>query len=418
MKNKTYRRTQLPSRDEFWAAAHGSACRGARQMILDILEEEIVCFLGRDRYERIGNEGFCGYRNGYGKQRQLSLGCGTTSLRAPRLRNTREPFRSHYLTAYERQSPQVKALIPDLYLHGLATGDFAMCMRALLGDAAPLSPGSVVRLKTKWQAEYEVWRKRFLADKRYVYLWVDGVYLKAGLADDKLALLVVLGVNADGAKELLALQPGYRESAESWKEVLRDLKERGLVSPAGVVGDGALGFWTAIAEVYPATVEMRCWFHKMSNVLDKVHKREQPAAKELLRAIYHASTRAEAERRIEGFAEKYEKAYPEAVHCLVKDKKPLLAYYDFPREHWKSLKTTNPIESIFAPIKTRTNAAKRIRTRATALYLVYQLVMVGQKRWHQFNGAHQLQKVLAGVQFKDGIEVKGSFDSTRKEDAA
>jgi transposase-like protein len=338
------------------------AREGARRMLISVLEAEVEDFLGRKRYER--QAGLVGYRNGYGKKRKVAVGSGTMNIRAPRVRESRPPFKSHVLKSYQRQSGHLKAMIPELYLHGLATGDFELALRGFLGDGASLSASSVSRLKEQWETEYERWRKRSLKDNDYVYLWCDGIYPKAGLVGDKTALLVILGVNKDGCKEPLAILEGYRESTESWKSVLHDLKERGLDNPRLFIGDGALGLWASIREVYPKADEQRCWVHKMRNVKTHFPKRLHDEVKGYLREMYYAATKENTLDLMDQFAERFGKSYPRAVECLLKDKDSLLTYFNYPRPHWVSLKTTNPIESIFAPVKLRTNAAKRIRSHA------------------------------------------------------
>lgn len=392
------------------------AREGARLMLVSTLDAEVNEFLGRQRYER--RELSIGYRNGYGKERRVTLGSGTVSIRAPRVRDSEEPFHSAVLPSYQRQSKAVKELIPELYVHGLSTGDFEPALRGLLGEGAALSPSTVVRLKAHWESEYEAWRKRSLRDHRYAYLWCDGVYPKAGLQGDKTAFLIVLGVNENGEKEPLAIIEGYRESTESWAEVLRDLKGRGLTDPRLFAGDGALGLWSAIDKVYPKADHQRCWVHKMRNVLVHFPKRLQAEVKQLLRQMYNATTREQAETLMTQFAELYGRDYPRAVECLLKDQDTLLTYFNYPQEHWVSLKTTNPIESIFATVKLRTNAARRIKSPRSALYLIFQLILRAQKRWRRLNAPHLVTKVLDGVKFEDGIEVKRTKNNQTEKHAA
>ena len=385
-------------------------------MLVSTLEAEVTEFLGRQRYER--KELSPGYRNGYGKQRRVTLGSGTVTVRAPRVRDTEETFRSQVLPSYQRQSQAVKELIPELYVQGLATGDFEPALRGLLGEGAGLSPSTVVRLKVQWEAQYESWQQRSLADHRYAYLWCDGVYPKAGLQGDKTAFLVVLGANENGEKEPLAIVEGYRESTESWAELLRGLKARGLTDPRLFVGDGALGLWGAIDTVYPEADHQRCWVHKMRNVLSYFPKRLQEEVKGLLQEMYYAATKEQAMRSMTRFAERFGKEYPRAVECLLKDQGALLTYFNYPREHWVSLKTTNPIESIFATVKLRTNAARRIKSPRSALYLIFQLILRAQKRWRRINAPNLVTKVLDGVKFEDGIEVRRTKNSQTEKHAA
>lgn len=388
------------------------ARQGALRMLKDVMEAEVEEFLGRRRYER--TQEYRGFRNGFGKKRKVVVGCGTMELRAPRVRDTLEPFESEVLAKYQRQSDGVRELIPELYLHGLATGDFELAMRGLLGDGASLSAASVTRLKAKWEDEYNIWRKRPLSSHQYVYLWCDGIYPKAGLADDKMALLVVLGVNENGVKEPLTIFEGYRESKESWGNVLHDLKERGLSDPKLFIGDGALGLWAAIGEVYPHADWQRCWCHKMRNVLSYLPKRLKAEAAFYLKEIYNATTEKRAISLIGSFAERYGREYPLAVECLQKDQEVLLTFFRYPREHWASIKTTNPIESIFSPVRLRTNAARRIKSPRSALYLIFQLIVRAQKRWRAINAPEMIEKVIEGVKFKDGVEIKEVKQRTTK----
>lgn len=392
------------------------AREGARRLLVTALEAEVTEFLGRPRYER--KEVLLGYRNGYGKERRVTLGGGTVAVRAPRVRDSTEPFSSQVLPSYQRRSQAVKELIPELYVQGLATGDFEPALRGLLGDRASLSPSTVVRLKEQWEAEYEVWRRRSLAEHQYAYLWCDGVYPKAGLQGDKTAFLVVLGVNENGEKEPLAIVEGYRESTESWAEVLRDLKARGLTDPKLFCGDGALGLWGAINEVYPKAEQQRCWVHKMRNVLTHFPKRLHGEVKRRLQQLYDASTKAASLTLMRQFADTYEQTYPRAVECLLKDQASLLSYFNYPQEHWLSLKTTNPIESIFATVRLRTNAARRIRSPRSALYLIFQLILRTQKRWRRLNAPHLVQKVLEKVTFKDGFEIRETKNNQTERHAA
>jgi transposase-like protein len=407
-----YAEKEFESTENFRKSLDELALEGARRVLMSVLEREIEDFLGRGRYER--GEDFRGYRNGYGKLRKVSLGTGTIGIRAPRVRESQEKFKSQVLKSYQRQSEKVKELIPELYLHGLATGDFELALRGFLGKGASLSPSSVTRLKQRWESEYESWRKRSLSRGDYAYLWCDGVYPKVGLAGDNTALLVVLGVNKEGRKELLAIQEGYRESTESWKSVLHDLKKRGLKNPRLFIGDGALGLWAAIREVYPKADEQRCWVHKMRNILACFPKRMQSEVKLLLREIYTASTKKRALELMNQFAERYSHSYPRAVECLLKDRDSLLTYYSYPQPHWVSIKTTNPIESIFAPVKLRTNAAKRIKSPRSALFLIFQLILRAQLRWRKINSPELIEKVIQGVKFEDGQEVKRKQNKIRK----
>jgi len=399
-----YQPSQALDKGEVRSILDALAREGAQQMLIGALEREIEEFLGRARYERVPEGRRRGYRNGSGKPRKVAVGCGTLKVRAPRLRDTVEPFTSQILPRYQRASAAVRELLPELYLQGLATGDFEPALRSLLGEAAPLSPASIVRLKAHWQQEYEAWRTRPLTEHRYAYLYADGLYLKAGPVDEHLAVLIVIGVREDGSKELLAMIEGYRESMESWREVLRDLKHRGVRDVRLVIGDGALGLWSAVRAVYPEARHQHCWCHKMLNVLDKLPDRLQADARSALRDVYAAPTREEAQMRITAFADRFGTEYPRAVASLTAHQEELLTYYDFPQAHWRSLRSTNPIESIFDQVRLRTQATRRMRTAQTGLHLVFQLVHQAQTRWHKIEGAHLVSKVLQGVRFVNGIE--------------
>ena len=407
-----YARNEFESTENIGKSLDEIAREGARRMLMSVLDAEVEDFLGRKRYER--QSGSVGYRNGYGKQRKVAIGSGTMKLRAPRVRESRRPFKSQVLKSYQRQSGHLKAMIPELYLHGLATGDFELALRGFLGDGASLSASSVVRLKEQWEDEYESWRKRSLGESQYVYFWCDGIYPKAGLVGDNTALLVVLGVNKDGCKEPLAILEGYRESTESWKSVLHDLKERGLNNPRLFIGDGALGLWAAIREVYPKASEQRCWVHKMRNVKTHFPKRLHDEVKGYLREMYYAAAKENTLDLMDQFADRYRKNYPRAVECLLKDKDSLLTYFNYPRPHWLSLKTTNPIESIFASVKLRTNAAKRIRSPRSALFLIFKIIQNAQKRWRRINAPELVGKVIRGAVFENGKEVKLENNKNRK----
>ena len=407
-----YARNEFESTENIGKSLDEIAREGARRMLMSVLDAEVEEFLGRKRYER--QSGSVGYRNGYGKQRKVAIGSGTMNLRAPRVRESRRPFKSQVLKSYQRQSGHLKAMIPELYLHGLATGDFELALRGFLGDGASLSASSVVRLKEQWEDEYESWRKRSLGESQYVYFWCDGIYPKAGLVGDNTALLVVLGVNKDGCKEPLAILEGYRESTESWKSVLHDLKERGLNNPRLFIGDGALGLWAAIREVYPKASEQRCWVHKMRNVKTHFPKRLHDEVKGYLREMYYAAAKENTLDLMDQFADRYRKNYPRAVECLLKDKDSLLTYFNYPRPHWLSLKTTNPIESIFASVKLRTNAAKRIRSPRSALFLIFKIIQNAQKRWRRINAPELVGKVIRGAVFENGKEVKLENNKNRK----
>ena len=375
----------------------------------DVLEDELTAFLGRGKSERrAGIDPASGYRNGRGKPRQLVLSCGTVELRRPRARNLDERFESRVLPLFARQSREVAALLPELYLHGLSKGDFELALRGLLGEGAALSPGSIERLRGKWQADYDAWNARDLGDRELVYVWADGVYVKAGLEREKAALLVVIGAMADGTKEVLAVTPGYRESTESWKALFTDLKRRGLEVPKLMVADGAAGAWAAASAVWPATREQRCWNHKLVNVLDQLPKKVQAMAREMLCAIPYAPTRGEAVKRRERFGKAFRRTHPRAVEILEKDWERMVAFYDFPKEHWKHLRTTNVVESPFAAVRLRTDAAKRFKKTENATAMIWRLLLVAEKRFRKIDAPHLAAEVYRGGVFDDGVKITKS----------
>ena len=322
------------------------------------MEEEVTELLGREKSERRSTvDSAEGYRNGYGKPRRLAMSSGTITLRRPRVRGVEERFESRVLPLFARRTKELGALLPELYLPGLAEGDFELAMRGLLGEGAPLSKSSIQRLRAGWTAEFEEWSQRRLEGREVVYVWADGIYVKAGLERDKAALLVVLGAMRDGTKEVLALRSGYRESVESCSEVLRDLKARGIEAPRLLMADGNAAIWGAVRQVWPEAGEQRCWNHKMRNVLDRLPQREQSEAKDLLRAVVYAPSRAEALKAREVFARRYRPWYPKAVDVLEDDWERMVAFYDFPEDHWKHLRTTNVVESPFAALRLRCTPA-------------------------------------------------------------
>jgi putative transposase len=354
-------------------------------------------------------------RNGRARERKVTVGSGTVPIRAPRVNDKRvdeetgerKRFSSRILPAYARRSPKVTEVLPILYLHGLSTGDFGPALRDLLGeDAAGLSPSSIQRLTEAWQAEHEAFRRRELRFHQYAYWFVDGVHVSIRLGeDDKLCLLVVIGVREDGTKELLAVEDGYRESTDSWSAVMRDVKARGANEPVLVVGDGALGTWAALRDVYPAARRQACWVHAIANVLDCLPKRLQPRAKTMLHETMEAPTRADASLALERLRDELEAKYPKAIAELDRDWTHLTAFYDFPAEHWRHLRTSNAIESSFATVKLRTRVTKGAGSKQAALAMAYKLLDAAQERWRRFNGHHLVADVLAGAKFKDGIPV-------------
>lgn len=371
--------------------------------VQEILEEEVEAFLGRGRYERRKVvDAPAGYRNGHGKPRKVALKTGTIEVRRPRERDTEERFESRILPLFVRRSKEVGDVLAELYLHGLAKGDFELSLRGLLGDGAPLSAASIQRLKAKWEAEYEAWRQEDLSGFEPVYLWADGIYVKAGIGKDKAALLVAIAAGSDGEKKVLAVEPGYRESKESWGEVLRSLKDRGLRPPRLAVADGHLGIWGALADIYPEAGEQRCWNHKITNVMDALPKKVRVEAGEHLRKIPYAETKEECEKLRDAFSRRYRQWYPKAVERLFNDWDRMVTFYDFPEEHWRHIRTTNVVESPFSAVRLRTNAAKRYRNVGNATALIWKVLMVVEKRFRKLNAPHLLREVYAGVKYVDG----------------
>lgn len=384
--------------------------QGAREMLAKAVEDEVSVFL--EGHEGIRDERGRQMivRNGYLPEREIQTGIGSVSVRAPRVRDQRMlpkeekiRFTSKILPPYLRRTKSMEELIPWLYLKGISTGELSEALTALVGaDAAGLSASTVVRLKEGWKQDYEAWRRRDLTGRRYVYVWADGIHMNVRM-DNNQCLLVLIGATEDGQKELLAVEDGHRESAQSWREVLVNLKQRGLeIGPKLAIGDGALGFWKALAEVYGETGRQRCWVHKTANVLNKLPKSAQPKAKEALKEIWMAGTKAEAEKAFDTFIEIYGSKYPKAVECLSKDREELLAFYDFPAEHWKHIRTTNPIESTFATVRLRTGKTRGCLSRTSALTMTFQLARCAQKGWRKLNGYQHLAEIIRGVKFVDG----------------
>jgi putative transposase len=388
-----------------WATLEAFARQGVQRLLQRVLEEEVDELLGRDRYERRrAIDAPSGYRNGFGKPRRLSLSSGTITLRRPRVRGLEERFESRLLPAFKRRTEEVGRLLPELYLHGLAHGDFDLALRGLLGGGAPLSAPSIARLKAGWQAEYDLWKTRGVADLEVVYLWVDGVYVKAGLEKDKAAILVVLAALRDGRKVILAVENGYRESTESWAAILRDLKHRGLTAPKLVIGDGHLGIWGALAAVFPEAAEQRCWNHRLLNVLDKLPLKRQAEARSLLTKIPYAETRAEAERQKRAFQAWCTKhGHAEVGRGIERDWDRLMTFYQFPREHWKHLRTSNPIESPFAAVRLRTSAAKRFKKVENATAIIWKTLLIAEKTFRRLNAPELLVEVATGAVYVDGV---------------
>lgn len=385
--------------------------QGAQQMLATAIEAEVGDWIAARQDLQDENGHRLVVRNGHQPPRTIQSGIGPIEVQKPRVHDRRsgterEPFESVLLPRYIRRTQSLDVLIPYLYLRGVSTGDFNEALEAILGKSPGLSAATVTRLINGWQEEQREWASRALAGKEYVYVWADGVYFNVRLEDDdaaKQCILVLMGATADGKKELIAVSDGYRESKASWLELIRDLKRRGLTAdPKLAVGDGALGFWAAIAEIWPATREQRCWVHKTANVLNKLPKSMQAKAKARLHDIWQASTRKDAHAAFDSFVEDYAAKYPKAVECLVKDCDELLAFYDFPAEHWRHLRTTNPIESTFATIRHRHRRTKGNGSRAACLAMVFKLAQAAERSWRRLNGHEQLAHVIQGVPFIDG----------------
>jgi transposase-like protein len=404
------------------------AREGARRMIATALEAEVADYVERFADERDDSGKRLVVRNGRARERGVTVGSGTVAIRAPRVNDKRvdeqtgerQRFSSKILPAYARRSPKVNDVLPVLYLRGLSTGDFRPALEQLLGeDAAGLSPSTISRLCKDWEAEHERFRTRSLRFHRYAYWFCDGVHVSVRLGeDDRLCLLVVIGVRDDGTKELLAVEDGYRESTDSWASVMRDLKARGANEPKLVIGDGALGTWAALRDVYPNARRQACWVHAIARVLDALPKRLQPTAKRLLHEIMEAPSRTAARQALERFREQFDAKYPKATAKLDRDWQHLTAFYDFPAEHWRHLRTSNAIESSFATVKLRTRVTKGAGSKKAALAMAYKLLDAAQERWRRFNGHELVADVLAGVKFKDGIKVTDDDNQTTNEKVA
>ena len=388
---------------------------GARTLLAQAVEAEVSDFLGKhadlktaDGHQRV-------VRHGHLPEREVMTGIGVVPVHQPRVRDRaaaagdpgRIRFTPAILPPYLRRSKSLETLLPILYLKGISTGDFSEALAALLGKDAPgLSPTAIGRLKDGWLDEYDAWQKRDLSAKRFVYVWADGIYLQARLEDEKQCILVLIGATPEGRKELIGFTDGVRESAQDWRDLLLDLKRRGLdVRPELAIADGALGFWKAAGEVWPTTREQRCWVHKTANVLAKLPKGQQPKAKRALQEIWMAETKAAAEVAFDAFIESYQLKYEKAAECLNKDRDPLLTFYDFPAEHWKHLRTSNPVESTFATVRHRTIRSKGCLSNRTALAMVFKLVEAAQRSWRRLDGHNQLPKLILGVKFTNGLEV-------------
>ena len=384
--------------------------RGARQIIAQAVEAELSEFLGQYRGLKDERGRQAVVRNGYLPERTITTGVGEVAIQVPKVRDRSSSgikFTSQLLPPYLKRSRSVEEVLPWLYLKGVSTGDFGEALAALLGpEAKGLSSATISRLKSKWGSEHQDWQGRSLKHKRYVYVWADGIYFNIR-ADERQCILVMIGVSDSGHKELLGIEAGYRESELSWKSLLLKLKDQGLANdPQLAIGDGALGFWKALPQVWPTTQKQRCWVHKTANVINKLPKKLQPQAKSALWEIYRAETKTDANQAFNRFLKTYQVKYPEATDCLAKDRDVLLRFYDFPAEHWKHIRSTNPIESTFATVRLRTDQTRGAVSKGTVLPLVFKLVQSAQKRWLRIRGFKHLGDVIEGVQFKDGLRVE------------
>ena len=388
---------------------------GARRMLMAGLEAEVADYIARHQ-ELVDETGWrLVVRNGRAAERNLMTGAGSLPVQSPRVNDRREGhrFSSYILPRYARRSPKVADVLTVLYLRGLSTGDFAPALSEFFGSDTGLSATSIGRLVETWSNEYAAFESRDLSDNDYVYVWADGVHFRIRLEEDRLCCLVVIGVKADGTKELLACSDGYRESTESWADVLRDLRDRGMTAPTVAVGDGALGFWSALGDVFPETREQRCWVHKTANILAVLPKRLHRTAKAALHEIYQAETRADANNAVDDFARQFGDKYPKAVAKLTKDREVLLTFYDFPAAHWVHLRTTNPIESPFATVRARTKVTKGAGSRRRGLVMAYKLLDAAEDRWRKVNSPELVALVRAGIEFKDGIQIERRTNESR-----
>ena len=398
------------------------AREGARRMLAEALRAEADAFVASFADVRLDDGRQRVVRHGHGPQRSIQTGIGAIDVRRPKVRDRAQGqpesekarFTSNILPKWARRSKSLDALLPVLYLRGISTGDFQEALAALLGPDAPnLSPNVISRLTAGWQETYDAWQHRDLSARRYVYIWADGVYLQARMEPQAECILVIIGATPEGKKELLGFQVGIRESAQSWRELLVDIKARGLaMAPEIATGDGAMGFWKALDEAFPGTRHQRCWFHKISNVLNKFPKSMAPAVKSDLQNIHHAETRADAVAAVETFKEKYGAKYAPAVTCLTKDVDALLAFYDFPAEHWDHLRTSNPVESVFATVRHRTVRTKGALSQKTVKLMVFKLVQAASKTWRRLNGRNQLPKLIEGIKFTDGVALADATETS------
>jgi len=410
-------------REELMLDLDEIARRGARRMLAEALEAEVEFYIEAVRGERDERGHALVTRNGYAKEREILCGAGAVEVKAPRVNDrrvdedgNRQRFKSVILPPYMRRSPKVAEVLPLLYLHGLSSGDFIPALEEFFGSEAGLSAATITRLTERWQSERESFMSRDLSRRDYVYVWVDGIHTGVRLGqDERLCSLVMVGARLDGVKELVAIQDGYRESTESWAEFLRDLKKRGMRAPMLAVGDGALGFWSALRDVFPETRHQRDWVHKTANVLDSLPKSVHRRAKGAIKEITCAENKIEASKAIEAFANEFRAKWPKAVSKITSEKEALLAFYEFPAEHWRHLRTTNPIESTFAPVRARTDLTKGPGSREAGLAMIYKLMEAAEGRWRKLTGSHLVALVRAGARFVNGELVEGS---EREKDAA
>jgi putative transposase len=398
------------SSNEFKNSLEEILREGARKLLLQAIENEVIEYIeGFKNFKDQSNNRLV-TRNGYLPERPIQTGLGEVRIRQPRVRDKREnkKFTSQILPPYLRRTSSLDALIPTLYLKGVSTGDFGEALEAILGENAKgLSATNIVRLKENWEKDFKNWQERDLSGKRYVYFWADGIYFNVRLSDERPCLLVIIGALENGNKELVAIHDGIRESKLSWKEVLQGLKQKGLRDgPSLAIGDGALGFWAAIEEEFSQTRGQRCWVHKTANILDKMPKAVQGNAKKMIHEIYMAPTKKEGFKAFDAFVRLYEAKYSKACECLTKDKEALMSFYDFPAMHWGHIRTTNPIESAFATIRHRTRQTKGCGSRICTLTMVYKLAITAEKHWRKLKGYELIGKVINGVKFKDGEEIK------------
>ncbi len=416
--------TDDDARAEMRAGLDEIVLDGAQRMLAAALEAEAAAYIARLSSDLDERGRRLVVRNGHAEPRTITTAAGRVEVTAPRVNDRRVDdetgercrFRSSILPPWARKSPKVAEVLPLMYLHGMSSGDFAPALTGFFGSGAGLSASVITRLTTQWQAEQRAFAERDLRDRDFVYVWADGVHFNVRLEEERLCCLVIVGVRVDGTKELVAIADGYRESTESWADQLRDLKRRGMRAPTLAVGDGALGFWGALREVFPDTRAQRCWVHKVANVLNALPKSAQPTARRMLAEIRDAEDRDHAVHAVDAFAHEYGAKWPKAVAKIVDDVEPLLAFFDFPAEHWLHLKTTNPIESTFSTVRLRTRVTKGPGSRAAGLAMAFKLIEAAQDRWRAVNGPHLVALVRAGARFEKGVIVER--EQQDQEDAA